>query len=241
MPFTPLTNRIRGGQALAWGGQALGLALASVLLGCFDVSARALYTAGHADIAVDMSVSGGRATWNAFLASHGATVGGESVTGTLSLEDVAVWSSAEMSRPSSDLGAFGDLCVAEGEGLMWLPQGLRDASSFGVPFVGIAASAEPNTLADDMVVIRLVGVQSPSEGGTYALWRDGLPPKFFISSCDGIDAEDRIDVPLGHDHFNMGFSEPGNWTLTYEASAQLTDGEMTSVRFDVHYVLDRNR
>ena len=202
---------------------------------------RTLYTAGHADIAVALAVVDGSVKWDAFLASHGATVGGESVTDGLSLKDVAVWSSARFSRPAADSEAFEELCVSEGEELAWLPQGLRAANTFEVPFLGIAAAAHEATLVDDIIAIHLVDVESPSGTGAYSLWRDGFPPKFFMSSCDGIDENDRLPLALGHDHYNMGFSEPGKWSLTYEASAQLLNGKTASVRFDVHYVLDEER
>ncbi len=202
---------------------------------------RTLYTAGHADISVALGVVDGEVIWDTFLASHGATVGEEAVTDTFSLEDVAVWSSAQFSRPSSDGGVFDDLCVSEGEEIGWLPQGLREANSSKVPFLGIAASAQAVELVDDIVAIHLVDVESPSGTGAYSLWRDGFPPKFFMSSCDGIDESDLVPVALGHDHYNMGFSEPGKWSLTYEASTQLIDGETSSVQFEVHYVLGEER
>ena len=60
-----------------------------------------------------------------------------------------------------------------------------------------------------------------------------------MSSCDGIDASDTMELAPGHDHYNMGFSEPGQWTVTYSVSAELEDtGETVSRDFQVHYDLD---
>lgn len=214
------------------------LLLAIHLMGCEDSNARSRYTAGHADIALELAVVDGSATWDAFLSTADTLIDGERVSGGVSLEDIAIGSSARFTRPEADSGAFEPLCVDEGASVLWLPQALRDASVQEVPFLGISSTAEAGTLADEAIRIRLLEVKSPSGSGTYALWRDGYPPEFFMSSCDGIDVQDVLQVPFGHDHYNMAFSEAGNWTLTYEASAQLASGETTRVEFRVHYVLD---
>ena len=206
--------------------------------GCAGESERAYYTSGHADIALRITTEEGRVSWEAFLlAAADATVDGQRVQGAISLEDITVESAARFTRPSDDMGAFESLCVPEGVAVAWLPQGLRDARDFEAPFLGVSAEAEPGVLSDDTVALRLLQVESPSGSGAYSLWRDALPPEFFMSSCDGIGEEDVLDVPLGHDHYNMGFSESGQWTVTYEASARLADGNPTSHEFQVHYVL----
>ena len=208
-------------------------------LGCAGESERAYYTDGHADIALSLTTQEGRGTWEAFLlAGADATIEGRRVQGAVSLEDVAVRSSARFTRPSDDMGGFESLCVPEGVAVAWLPQGLRDARDSEAPFLGISAEAEPGVLSEDTVALRLLAVESPSGSGAYSLWRDALPPEFFMSSCDGVGEEDVLHVPLGHDHYNMGFSEIGEWTLTYEASARFADGETTSHEFQVHYVLE---
>ena len=214
------------------------LLLAS-LSGCGEESERALYTSGHADIALSLTTQEGRVRWETFLLTGAdGTVDGQRVQGAISLEDVAVESAAYFTRPLDDMGAFEPLCVAEGVAVGWLPQGLRDARDFEAPFLGISAEAEPGVLSEDTVALRLLQVESPSGSGAYSLWRDALPPEFFMSSCDGVGEEDVLHVPLGHDHYNMGFSEIGPWTLTYEASARLADGQTTSHEFQVHYVLE---
>ena len=213
--------------------------LVSGLFGCAADSERFFYTDGHADIALTLENRDGRATWETFLlAAADATIDGRRIQGAVSLEDIAVRSSAQFTRPSNDMGAFESLRVPEGATIAWLPQGLRDARNFESPFLGISAEADPGMLSEDTVSIKLLQVESPSGSGTYSLWRDAFPPEFFMSSCDGIDDSDTLPVPLGHDHYNMGFSEIGEWTLTYEASARLVDGNTTSHEFQVHYVLE---
>lgn len=207
--------------------------------GCAGESERAYYTSGHADIAVTLSTREGRVTWQSFLlAAADATIDGRRIQGAVSLEDVTVESAARFTRPSDDMGAFEALCVPEGVAVAWLPQGLRDARDFEAPFLGISAEAEPDVLLEDTLALRLLQVESPSGSGAYSLWRDALPPEFSMSSCDGVGEEDVLQVPLGHDHYNMGFSEIGRWTVTYEASARLADGDTTSHEFRVHYVLE---
>ncbi|MDD9937435.1 MAG: hypothetical protein OXT09_27740 [Myxococcales bacterium] len=213
-------------------------ALATCLVACSDEPERVLYTGGHADIALELVVEDGEASWDARLSAVDSTIDGERVSGALSLEDVAIASSARFARPAADSGAFDPLCIEGGAHLAWLPQGLEDARRADAPFLGISATADPEALESGGFDIRLRRVESPSGAGVYSLWRDGFPPEFPIASCDGIDDADMLAVPLGHDHYNMGFTETGEWTVTYEAVARLASGDVTALEFRVHYVLE---
>lgn len=219
------------------------LLLASVLLGCVagcesDPKSLARYTAGHADLSIELQVEDGEPEWDAFLSAVDTTIDGELITGGVSLEDIAIASSARFTRPEDDGGAFAQLCVSSGEAVSFLPQSLRDADEQEAPFMGIEAEGDEDALAEGIVRLRLLKVDSPSGEGAYSLWRNGSPPEFFMASCDGIDDADVLPISFGHDHYNMGFSEPGDWTVTYEASAVLSSGEETSTEFRVHYALE---
>jgi hypothetical protein len=92
----------------------------------------------------------------------------------------------------------------------------------GVPFLGIENRTAVGTFVGDRVDLWLVAVASPSGSGSYALWKDGFPPRFFHSSCDGIDQSDVLAVPRGHDHFNLGFTrEVGTWDLGFRVEGTL--------------------
>jgi len=120
-----------------------------------------------------------------------------------------------------------------------LPQRNQDATAAGAPFVGLLAAIEPGVLVDDQLTLELSAVRSPSGTGAYSLWRDGFPPTFYFTSCDGIGAEDTLTLPIGHDHFNMGFSEPGLWEVDYRVTAQLAaDASTRSADVTVRYLLD---
>jgi surface-anchored protein len=49
---------------------------------------------------------------------------------------------------------------------------------------------------------------------------------------------DTFSLPLGHDHFNFGFSELGEYVVTYQVSGQLiASGATVSAQFDVSFLL----
>ena len=90
----------------------------------------------------------------------------------------------------------------------------------------------------DALSMELVSVDSPAGTGAYSIWKDGFPPDFAMSSCDGIDATDGIVLPPGHDHFNMGFANDGAgvWDVTYRVGGErVSDGSTLSEEFTVHY------
>ena len=160
------------------------------------------------------------------------------VDGDFPLELLRIVTDATFTRPDPDGGAFAPLCVDPGQDALWLPQGNGDADANGVPFLGIANEVPAGVFVDDTLSMELVGVDSPAATGAYSLWKDGFPPEFFMSSCDGIDAMDSLELPPGHDHFNMGFANDGAgvWDVTYRVSGELVSGGSTlSEEFTVHY------
>lgn len=194
------------------------------------------YSGGHGDLAMQLSptAEGG---FEVVLEAEGATIDGAPGTdGEFGIEQVVVVTDATFTRPEADNGFFAPLCVEQGESVFWLPQGNTDAASNGVPFMGIALETEAGMFVGDEVHLELVGVTSPSGNGHYALWKDGFPPDFSMSSCDGIDAGDELVVPVGHDHFNMGLAgEAGDWLVTYEVHGDLAAGGSVSQQFSIRY------
>lgn len=210
-----------------------------VCAACTDTEPRAIYSEGHADVRMELALTGARPAFDVSLSAGGATVGGETISGQVSLDDISIRSAARYARPGDDAGAFAPLCVETGDEISWLPQGLREARQNAAPFLGLAAEFEASAVTDGVVRLLLVDVRAPTETGAYSMWQDGFPPRFWMSSCDGVDASDHLDLAPGHDHYNMGFSEPGQWTVTYSVSAELVDtGETVSGDFEVHYDLE---
>lgn len=195
------------------------------------------YTAGHGDIAFEFTVTDG--AFEVLVEAEGATIDGvPDVDGQFDVDGVRIVTDATFTRPTADGGVFDALCVGPGEAVSWLPQGNGDAASLGVPFVGIAAEVASGVFVDDRLTLELVSVASPSGTGAYSLWKDGFPPNFAISSCDGIDGSDALSLPIGHDHFNMGFADtmPGLWDVTYRVSGELaSDGTTPAAQFTVTF------
>ena len=195
------------------------------------------YTAGHGDLAFELEIIDDEL--EAHVHIEGGTVDGvTNVDGDFPVELLRIVTDATFTRPDSEGGPFAPLCVDPGQDVLWLPQGNGDANANGVPFLGIANEVPAGVFVNDRLSMELVGVNSPAGTGAYSLWKDGFPPEFFMSSCDGIDATDNLMLPRGHDHFNMGFANDGAgvWDVTYRVSGELVSGGSTlSEEFTVHY------
>lgn len=197
------------------------------------------YTEGHADLSIRLSPAG--TELQAHFVTSGlpqARVGGELLAeGTeLALDEVAIVITDKFFERPAALQAFAPLCVAAGQSVSWLSQG--NDSRNGQPFLGFEVAAAPEALAEGGITVRLLGVEGPGE---HSLWKDGFPPNFLFSSCDGVGPEDELFLPVGHDHFNLGFSgDLGQYRLTYEAAATLAGAaeadEPLTHTFVVHYL-----
>jgi surface-anchored protein len=209
--------------------------------GTGDACQSFFYTSGHGDLGFEFELDADTGRLHAHLHVEGGTVNGAVVDDAeFDLENAFVVSDALFTRPDDSAlgGVFAPLCVGIGESVYWLPQSNAAAVANQVPFLGIAAEVDSGIFVGDRLQLALVAVDSPSGSGAYSLWKDGFPPNFGMSSCDGIDSSDVIALPLGHDHFNMGFSEPGQWAVTYQVSGELLGGGSTSTTFTVNYVLE---
>jgi surface-anchored protein len=69
------------------------------------------------------------------------------------------------------------------------------------------------------IKLQLLDVRGP-EGGDFSLYQSGLAgPKVFMSSADGIDANDAAWIPnLEHVHYNWAFSKQGLYQIDLAAS-----------------------
>ncbi len=96
-------------------------------------------------------------------------------------------------------------------------------------FLGIGGEEiETGLLLNDLATLRLKSVSGP---GNYAVWQaTDTGPIVAMSTADGITEEDSLDVLAGsHRHFNMAFSKPGRYAITFEAKGTLdSDGDVLS-------------
>lgn len=103
-------------------------------------------------------------------------------------------------------------------------------------FLGIGAEEiAAGTFVNDQFTLALKGVTGP---GTFAVFDNDTfgDPLLLMDSGDGFSAADAVVFPSGtHSHVNWAFSAPGDYTVTFEASALSTLNGATSSG-DVNYL-----
>lgn len=95
----------------------------------------------------------------------------------------------------------------------------------GLPFLG-TASEELNP-ADWIggITFTLGTVVSPSGSGEFALWRYGSFGNMMVDLSTVTGQNSVTTITGSHDHFNWGFTEPGEWKIELTASGtHVTDG-----------------
>ena len=137
----------------------------------------------------------------------------------------AVFAIGPASAGVSPGGAFTGFLGAAGTPV-WV---LRTTENEQLPFLGFGT--EELTASDWQGNISL-SLKSVSGPGAFSVWGVGGfgAPDLKMSTVDGITAGDRLLlVPGSHGHFNVGFSAPGDYLVTLEASGtHLIDGLRTS-------------
>jgi len=128
--------------------------------------------------------------------------------------------------------------VIVGNGIWRLPESNNPI----LPFIGFGA--EELTAADwsSNLTITLASIISPSGNGHFSVYQsDGLGGwNFFMSTAvGGITSADKVEIAAeGHDHFNMTFSEAGNWIVNLFASGtHATDGLQTSNTYSFSFAV----
>lgn len=95
----------------------------------------------------------------------------------------------------------------------------------GLPFLGFGTEELNPSDWSGNLTLTLKSVSGP---GSFSLWEVNSfgSPQVFMSSHDGIGASESLNLsPGSHSHYNLGFSQPGVYGLTFEASgAHATDG-----------------
>ncbi len=119
-----------------------------------------------------------------------------------------------------------------GSPLWFFPQ----ANTLGTPFLGARAIMDPGIFQVSFmgnytpsptgsIGLRLVSMTGtgPTAGGRFALWEsDGSTLIWYLDTSNGITSADSIPTlpPNAHSHFNWGFTKPGTYNLTIEASGK---------------------
>jgi surface-anchored protein len=137
-------------------------------------------------------------------------------------EDIVLVVGSDAMQSAPGTPAYGFLGDA-GAPVWILPQNENPA----LLFPGIATEEiEAGVFADDRVALTLAGYNGP---GHFALYQvDGFgSPTLFMDTHDGLSAADTYDAIVGsHAHFNWAFTQPGTYTLSFEASGTLLDGDL---------------
>lgn len=107
-----------------------------------------------------------------------------------------------------------------------------------LPYLGFGTEELDATDWLGNIDLTLTAVNGP---GGFSLWSVNAfgIPNLRMGTSDGIDASDRLSlVPGSHGHFNLGFTAPGTYEVTVQATGtHATDGLRTSdpatYRFEV--------
>lgn len=107
---------------------------------------------------------------------------------------------------------------------------LPETDNHDLLFLGLGTEEiEPGTFHDDSVTLTLLNLTGP---GHFALYQTDPfgNPVVRMNSADGITEADSIQLGTGgHAHANWAFSAPGQYRITFQASATLApDGQPTT-------------
>ncbi|MDJ0852294.1 MAG: choice-of-anchor M domain-containing protein, partial [Myxococcota bacterium] len=224
---------------------ALVASLGLVAAGGAARAERLAYSEGHADLQVELVDEGGEPAFFAlegFLRAEGAVIGGELVAGPSDFEaeqiEIAVPDATResLTEDQIDFFHFQPIGVDAGEPFWRLPQDQGAADDRRAPFLGLAATEiEAGLLEEGRVFLHLVEMEAPA-GAVVSAWQTVLgPTPFAISTADGIEEDDFVRLGAGsHAHYNLGFTQPGTYDLTFEPRATLA-GSAAPVTGSVTY------
>lgn len=116
----------------------------------------------------------------------------------------------------------------------WILPAVQDP---GLVFLGFAAEEiGAGLFVGDTVNMYLRGVSGPGEFSVFAFDGPTGNPVVFMNSRDGFSAADLFVSPTGgHTDLNWAFSAPGTYTVNFEASGTLVDGNVFTSSGPVAY------
>ena len=190
--------------------QIAGLMSAGILGACTAVQAQSILSNEHADIGIAYEDG----AWD--LHVHDETNDIEYEPGDAILQ---VGAAAETTISSNPLFSF----LGTAGNSSWILPAVENPDLL---FLGLGAEEiESGVFVNDTLNIHLHGVSGP---GTFAAFTfDSITgsPLVAMNSGDGLTANDIFVLPTGgHTHVNWAFSAPGTYTVSFEASGTLVDG-----------------
>lgn len=234
-------------------GIRLGLALFSLSASLWiggAVQAADVYSAGHSDIRIGYDA--GLDTWSFSVRCEGCILNGAATNADLDPSQVDILV-PDTTETLAQTGAFIDdtaTGVGAGEIYYKLPESETEATNEGAPFLGISREdVATGVFVGDEITFTLESVTYTGAGtGDYSLFSSnaglGFPiPHFWMSTSDPgatVNGDDSVDFSVGggaHGHFNMGFSEPGTYEVTYRAEGDLVASGTASGTGTYRYVV----
>lgn len=128
-----------------------------------------------------------------------------------------VVSAAQMMRPSGTTWDFTG--AASGSNLWVLPK----SKAAGILFLGIGAEEIEAADLAGAITFAFQGLSGPA-GGVFSMWDVGSfgNPQPLITSASGFGLPNALTIAAGgHSHFNYGFTAPGLYEVTFQATANL--------------------
>jgi surface-anchored protein len=192
-----------------------------------------LYSAGHADIAVDYDASSGLSFFYELSSTavvNGSQVGGAGASADPSTISVVVPESVLTTGDSRLPAPFA------GNPIYLILQTSQGAGSR--PFLGFGAEEIAGGIfTNDTLSYTLTGFSS-STGGDFVLYSNGNWANPDMNTTDGLSGSDFINIFAGgHDHYNLGFTTAGTYDLTLTASGSLVGGGEVSTSAVFHFLV----
>ena len=207
----------------------ISLLTLSLLASISLAHAQPVWTLGHGDIGIGYDTAGGfEPHWH--LGEDGEEVvidgipqsndpnGFEFKPAELILEF-----SASSPRPAG--AAWNFIGVGDGEPVWLLPDTSSDSNLAGVPFLGFGTEELNPADWNGNIVLTLTGITGSgfAAGGFFSVFVNSS--NILMQSADGISLADAISlVPNDHVHFNVAFTKPGIYNVTFEITGvHMTD------------------
>jgi surface-anchored protein len=196
------------------------LVFLTTIAASWSASAQTLLDTGDADIGIGYDT-----TWNLHVHKEALPNAGEYEPGDALLQ---VNGQAEIPVPA---GAQWSFLGSAGSPVWVLPQ----SQDPNLLYLGLATEEIlSDVFVNDRVTLSLTGVSGPGNFSVYAVSLGN--PNVFMDSSDGISSADSLVLPTGtHQHFNFGFTAPGDYTIGLEASGTLVAGNQFTQSGSVDY------
>jgi surface-anchored protein len=177
--------------------------IALTAAGAAAVHAQTLISSGH----VDVGIAYESGTWNLHVHQEEPTQAEYEPGDAILLVGAGAETTVPANPAFSFLGNPGDP--------IWILSKSEDPS---LVFLGIGAEELDPADWTGNVTLSLEAVTGP---GQFTVWDTDLfgEPFVLMNSRDGLDVSDQLEViPGSHAHFFYGFSAPGDYSVTFEAS-----------------------